>query len=533
MLTLYNNGSPVTLPNDDYYIKEKYDGADEVIFEISIWDKNYQYITEEAQIITSEDGQRYVIKAIDGGSDSAKVKGLLDTQVFMQEMHIPYTNGSNSLSGTITGILPSGWTFQDHSGATISRTIELEAATPADIVTACADTYSVVFRYDTANNILHAYNPESFQPLGAFATRELNLKEINYKGKSDGIVTRLYAVGKDGLTFESINDGKPYVDNNTYTDAVICGYWKDDRYTVAENLLADAKKQLETLAMPERSYTCSVVDLANTNPELYGFLDFSLFNVVTLIDETRNSRVDHQVTEFWRYPYYPEKNEVTLSTVPPRIQNTVKNIQNQIENPISTFNQVLQAAIDTQTQLITGGLGGYVVFVPNADGKPSELLIMDTPDIATATKVWRWNSGGLGYSSNGYNGPYTLAITQDGAIVADFITTGTLNAGIIKAGTLESTNEVASLNLSTGQLSFNMGNDYRMTLDIYGITIEKLDDPDLVTSIGMGTDGKGYIQTSSIDIMNELRYPNGYVVRAKNVTINGETLNILYAEPLL
>ena len=210
----------------------------------------------------------------------------------------------------------------------------------------------------------------------------------------------------------------------------------------------------------------------------------------------------------------------------------MKNIQNQIENPISTFNQVLQAAIDTQTQLITGGLGGYVVFVPNADGKPSELLIMDTPDISTATKVWRWNSGGLGYSSNGYNGPYTLAITQDGAIVADFITTGTLNAGLIKAGTLESTNEVASLNLSTGQLSFNMGNDYRMTLDIYGITIEKLDDPDLVTSIGMGTDGKGYIQTSSIDIMNELRYPNGYVVRAKNVTINGETLNILYAEPL-
>ena len=45
MLTLYNNGSPVTLPNDDYYIKEKYDGADEVIFEISIWDKNYQYNT--------------------------------------------------------------------------------------------------------------------------------------------------------------------------------------------------------------------------------------------------------------------------------------------------------------------------------------------------------------------------------------------------------------------------------------------------------------------------------------------------------
>ena len=44
----------------------------------------------------------------------------------------------------------------------------------------------------------------------------------------------------------------------------------------------------------------------------------------------------------------------------------------------------------------------------------------------TATKVWRWNSGGLGYSSTGYNGPYSTAVTMDGQIVADFISAGTL-----------------------------------------------------------------------------------------------------------
>lgn len=51
---------------------------------------------------------------------------------------------------------------------------------------------------------------------------------------------------------------------------------------------------------------------------------------------------------------------------------------------------------------------------------------MDTPSKDTATKVWRWNVGGFGYSSNGYEGPYTTAITMDGAIVADFITAGVL-----------------------------------------------------------------------------------------------------------
>lgn len=96
--------------------------------------------------------------------------------------------------------------------------------------------------------------------------------------------------------------------------------------------------------------------------------------------------------------------------------------------------QAYKAAIKTATDLITGQSGGYVVLNPAHN--PQEILVMDTADIETATKVWRWNSAGLGYSSNGYNGPYSTAITMNGAIVADFITTGTLTAIAIEGGTI-------------------------------------------------------------------------------------------------
>ncbi len=96
--------------------------------------------------------------------------------------------------------------------------------------------------------------------------------------------------------------------------------------------------------------------------------------------------------------------------------------------------QAYKAAIKTATDLITGQAGGYVVLNPKYN--PQEILIMDTDDIETATKVWRWNAAGLGYSSNGYNGPYSTAITMNGAIVADFITTGTLTAIAIEGGTM-------------------------------------------------------------------------------------------------
>lgn len=55
------------------------------------------------------------------------------------------------------------------------------------------------------------------------------------------------------------------------------------------------------------------------------------------------------------------------------------------------------------------------------DRGPAEILIMDTDDIRTAKKVWRWNQGGLGYSSNGYNGLTARAVTQDGEIVGSYI----------------------------------------------------------------------------------------------------------------
>ena len=104
-------------------------------------------------------------------------------------------------------------------------------------------------------------------------------------------------------------------------------------------------------------------------------------------------------------------------------KSTLADTLTESENAASV---ALQNAIIEATNKITGNSGGYVVLSPA--NNPQEILIMNTPDKETATRVWRWNSSGLGYSKSGYNGEYGLAMTMDGAIVADFITAGTLNA---------------------------------------------------------------------------------------------------------
>lgn len=129
----------------------------------------------------------------------------------------------------------------------------------------------------------------------------------------------------------------------------------------------------------------------------------------------------------------------------------------QVEKQVIQNKSAMERAIDNATELITGQDGGYVVLNSTDDGHPYEILIMNEPDIQNATKLWRWNLGGLGYSKTGYNGRYETAITMDGAIVANFITTGTLNAGIIKAGILEDENHVNYWNMNTGEFKLSDG----------------------------------------------------------------------------
>lgn len=113
----------------------------------------------------------------------------------------------------------------------------------------------------------------------------------------------------------------------------------------------------------------------------------------------------------------------------------IAGITTLVKKGLANASTELKEAIKNATNLITGNSGGYVVLHPAES--PQEILILDSPDIESAVHVWRWNSAGLGYSKNGYNGDYGLAITMNGAIVADFITVGTLNGALLAADSVQ------------------------------------------------------------------------------------------------
>ena len=114
----------------------------------------------------------------------------------------------------------------------------------------------------------------------------------------------------------------------------------------------------------------------------------------------------------------------------------IEGIKESVKKGQAKASEELKKAILTATNLITGHSGGYVVLNPAE--MPQEILILDAPTLEEAVNVWRWNSGGLGHSTTGYNGEYSLAMTMDGSIVADFIRAGVLNGALLQADSIQS-----------------------------------------------------------------------------------------------
>ncbi|MGH1838918.1 phage tail tip lysozyme [Enterococcus faecalis] len=197
---------------------------------------------------------------------------------------------------------------------------------------------------------------------------------------------------------------------------------------------------------PKVTHTISMVALEHTleYEDMYEELSSLRFGDVVHV---RAKEVDIEVTErMVEYTWFPTlgkfKNIVLgndLSLYTSTVNNQTQELKQKIDNRTETLVQnVLNA-----TAWITGNSGGHVVFRP--EKAPSEILIMDKNKVATAKRVWRWNLNGLGYSSNGVNGPFELAMTSKGEIVADFIKVGIIDVNVLQTSFNKATGDVLKL----------------------------------------------------------------------------------------
>lgn len=510
---------PITLEDDKCYCDHNLNGADTLTFEIQRKNENHISIAEEVKVDVF--GNRFVIKKIDEHSDFTTVSCELDLDDWKAKINKNYRAVNELITNVMQNVIPDGWTITYGTGVdTTSRgTVEKQegkafiAATSLELLDYISNAFSIVFNFDVLSKTITVINTDAFTSSGEFFMEDLNMTELGYNGDSTNFITRVYAYGKDGLTFADINDGKEYVENVSYSNKIVNYVLIDERYTIKANLLQYAQRVLNEKCQPVKSYTCSIKNFEGS---------IWLYKVVTIIDQRRQTKVEHQCVKYREYNNH-SLDVITLNSQSPSIEKIVSDNMKETNDLIAEQRtyiwEVIQSEIEEATAKITGNQGGYFKWIYDADGLPIELLNLgDTKDINTAQKVWRWNQGGLGHSNNGYNGTYDLALTNDGKINASMITTGILNAGVIRAGIIQDLQGSNFWNLETGAFSLSAN------ATVGGSTVSSIAQTEAEAAVNAQTQLSIFNKltnngaTQGIYLYNNLLYLNGAYLKANSVS---------------
>ena len=466
-------------------------------------------ITERCVIVADQDrrkrAQPYIIKAIDKSTPGVmqiyaehRTVELLDG-IGLEPYTAPnLTSALSAMTAHATDPLPVSISAQFNSAATFRH------AVPSSVKRALGgmdgsiiDTYGGEWDFDVLTAILA---PRIGADNGVVIRAGKNLTNLRMTLDWSGVYTGIYPYWRNTQTGDVVQlDGDPVYSLGSFNFVRVLVLDAAENFqtqpTPAELLAyVTSYAATHTLTAPRVSWDVQFRELRRASM----FEDVALLEEVALGDTVTiylrafganaSSRVISERYDFIREIY----EELQIGSVRASLAGTIQAQSEAIARQradLATAEGDLYTAIQNATQQITGNLGGYVVMKTGSDGKPQEILVMDTDDVTTATKVWRWNQSGLGYSATGYNGPYTTAITQDGSIVADFITTGSLNASLSTTGTLAANMVTAAqlvagtiqsadgqtfvLNLNTGVLSIDGTNGGGVNLKNCGISVQK------------------------------------------------------------
>lgn len=266
-----------------------------------------------------------------------------------------------------------------------------------------------------------------------------NITGINISIDSSEIYTEIMPIGFDGLILPEKFIISPLVNN--YSNPKITKYeFSDIKYDPdAEEAYHTLDEAYDALRLAVKGLFASGIDKPTINIKIdwlelskteeyknqYGSLE-QVHLGDTIYAELAGLSYETRVIKTVYNPLSKMIEKFEIGTVKASYQGTINKINSSLEKLDNNYTNFLDTAKENATKLITSAMGGYTYKTNN------ELFIMDTDNPKTAQKIWRWNLNGLGYSKTGINGPYELAITQDGQIVADFISTGKINTSLIE-----------------------------------------------------------------------------------------------------
>lgn len=280
---------------------------------------------------------------------------------------------------------------------------------------------------------------------------------------------------REKLTFASVNDGKSYVvdedalkayglsSNKDSARRNIFGVYENSNISDPSELKKETLKYLHAHSKPQVSYSVDVVDLASYGREWEGVgVGDSVDIVDTCFSPTLRCR--GRVTKIVRN-YIDKTANVTLGNIAQTLtdiytyqQKQLQQLDTKVDN-LDTFSPAnddhLKRLIDSLNRKFNANGASYY-HIDFATGSTWSSVPMDVNGTPLKEGGWAINISSLGFriaKNRNPDGSWNWRTFGTGeGLTADLITSGTLDANLIRAGVIEDRQGENSWNLATGKL---------------------------------------------------------------------------------
>lgn len=301
------------LQRKDFKVEEKIDGG------IVKRQLSFSYPLEDGRICCEDvikyKGERYRVKESPAKGLYGSVVASQDTDELSGHPIQDFTDtGKNVVQYVAKALNGTGWEYGNVSAdTTVIRNISMNNTDSMKVLEEIASVFWVEIEFSASTRTVNLYSKIGFANSGIRFISGFNLRSLEIKTDTRDFYTRIYPVGKDGLTIAEANGGVAYLDNHQYSSAVRALIWEDSNYTDAVALKQAAEKYLAELSVPKTTYTAQIIDVANIYEKYRGY-DFGLGDEADVVEPDLEVNTRERIVHITRYPDRPEKNTIELSS---------------------------------------------------------------------------------------------------------------------------------------------------------------------------------------------------------------------------
>lgn len=404
----------------DCKITYQYDGLITLEFEK---DEDEEVLCEEPFFISNEN--QFIVKNIDENTITCELDFTsLKKDFFVGEKKFDSLTLNDILHQLLDKV---NWTIRNAQSIKSRRTLEVEDESLLSAIFKLEKLYDCTFEFDCKNKILTVVDEGRKRDYNI--SKDINLEDFIIKKDTFEHYTRIYGFGKDNMTFESINGGKEYVENTKYNQNIIPAVFRDDRFTDKLNLKKHCEELLEKYSKPLIEYELSIVELDG--------IKLKLHDIVTFLNHKTKRKEEHRIIEYTRYTEDETKSEIKFinraTNLSEFITHQQDTITTEIQKEIGKYD--FKTKFDEDIKKATARFEKLLLFGHKIETENGTYYVDQLPK-ENAKNVLRIGLGGIMGSSNGWDGPYSLSIGNDGSINADRILTGFLDVDRIKANSI-------------------------------------------------------------------------------------------------